>query len=49
MMKCYCVVYMVCGTHYRYRCSAENKRDARKMCREYMGVSNSKIVSVEEC
>ena len=33
-MKFYCVVYVIDGIHYRYRCYASNKREARKMCVE---------------
>lgn len=48
-MKAYCVVYLSPGgMHYRYRCYAANRREARKMCRVCMGISDRKIVSVEE-
>lgn len=48
-MKQYCVVYLSPGgMHYRYRCSAKNKREAQKFCREAMGVSYEQIVDVEE-
>lgn len=48
-MKLYCVVYLSPGgMHYRYRCSAKNKRAARKMCRDCMGVTDKEIVEVEE-
>ena len=47
-MKRYCVVYIVFGIHYRYRCSAKNKREARKYCREAMGITDRQIVDVEE-
>ena len=47
-MNTYCVVYMVCGTHYRYRCNANNKREARKFCAEHMGVKYSDIVLIEK-
>lgn len=46
-MKCYCVVYMVCGSIYRYRCTAKNKRDAIKQCYENMPAFD-KIIEVEE-
>lgn len=44
-MKFYCVVYMICGMTYRYRCSARNKRDAIKQCRENMPAFD-KIIEV---
>jgi phage antirepressor YoqD-like protein len=48
-MKQYCVVYLSqSGIHYRYRCSDKNKTEAKKMCREYMGVKTSDIVEVYE-
>ena len=48
-MKNYCVVYKNSfGIHYRFRCSAENKWEARRRCRDYIGIKNSNIVSVEE-
>lgn len=48
-MKCYVVVYLSPGRiHYRYRCRANNKRAARKLCREVMGISDRDIVEVEE-
>lgn len=43
-MKIYCVVYTICGTHYRYRCQARNAREAKKYCRECMGCKNGDIV-----
>ena len=47
-MKRYCVVYLSPGgMHYRYRCTAENKRQARRMCRQAMGLSDREIVNVE--
>ncbi len=46
-MKLYCVVYLSPGgMHYRYRCSAQNKTQAKAMCRRSMGVSNEDIVDV---
>lgn len=48
-MKRYCVVYLSPGgMHNRYRCTAENKRQARRICRQAMGLSDREIVSVEE-
>lgn len=44
MLHKYVVVYLVCGTHYRYRCIAKNKREAEKECRENMGVEKEDIV-----
>lgn len=43
-MKIYCVVYLVCGIHYRFRCSANNARDAKKQCIECMGCNRKDIV-----
>lgn len=43
-MKRYVVVYVVCGTHYRYRCYAENARQAKRFCRDNMGVGKHDIV-----
>lgn len=47
-MKRYVVVYMVCGIHYRYRCSAKNKREAEKSCIEMMGVTKKDIKETYE-
>ena len=48
-MKQYCVVYMSPYLmHERFRCSAKNKRDAKKQCVECMGVEAKDIVEVEE-
>ena len=44
----YCVVYVVCGIHYRYRCCADNKRQARRECHEAMGVKYADIVDCYE-
>lgn len=47
-MLSYCVVYLsLGGMHYRYRCSARNKREAKRMCKEALGISNTDIVEVE--
>ena len=49
MKKKYCVVYLSPGgMHYRYRCTANNKRSAKKMCREALGVSSADIIEVYE-
>lgn len=45
-MKNYCVVYLVCGTHYRYRCSAKNVREAKRQCINCMGCDKQDIVEV---
>lgn len=48
-MKKYCVVYLSPGgVHYRFRCSAANKREARRIAREGVGCSNNDIVEVYE-
>ena len=47
-MKFYCVVYVIDGIHYRYRCYASNKREARKMCVEDMLVKRKDIVDIYE-
>lgn len=44
MLNTYVVVYLVCGTHYRYRCIAKNKREAEKECKEMMGIKKEDIV-----
>lgn len=45
-MKIYFVVYMAYGIHFRYRCSAHNKREAKKLCKEYMGCESRDITDV---
>lgn len=47
-MKAYCVVYTVCGIHYRFRCYAENRRAARRACKEAMLITSKDIVEVYE-
>ena len=48
-MKKYCVVYLSPGgMHYRFRCVAEGKRQARKLCRDNLGIRDRDIVEVEE-
>lgn len=46
--KDYCVVYVVCGIHYRFRVCAENKKQARKRCHDAMGVRYADITEVYE-
>lgn len=44
-MELYVVVYLSeGGMHYRYRCTARNKSEAKKMCREALGVKSKNIV-----
>lgn len=46
-MKLYCVVYLnYYGIHCRYRCSAQNKREARIMCCNAMGCRWKDITEV---
>lgn len=46
-MKRYCVVYLSPGgMHYRYRCTAKNKTEARRFCKEDLGVSDKDIVEI---
>ena len=33
----YCVVYKVCGMHYRYRCVTSSKQKAKSLCKKIMG------------
>jgi hypothetical protein len=40
----YVVVYLVCGTHYRYRCIAKTAREAKKLCIENMGCKAKDII-----
>lgn len=48
-MKRYIVVYLSeGGIHYRYRCSAKSKWEARKICRTNMGITDKKIIEVYE-
>ena len=48
-MKQYCVVYLSPGgIHYRYRCCTKNKREAKRMCRENLGVAYADMVEVYE-
>ena len=48
-MKFYCVVYLSCGgIHYRFRCTARNKREAKKFCIDCLAVKSKDIVEVYE-
>lgn len=47
-MKRYCVIYLSPGgMHYRFRCGAKDKREARKICKLALGIADSDIVEVE--
>lgn len=47
--KSYVVVYLSCGgIHYRFRCTARNKKEARKFCADCLGVKHKDIVEVYE-
>ena len=49
MGKSYVVVYLSCGgIHYRFRCTARNKKEARKFCADCLGVKHKDIVEVYE-
>ena len=46
-MKNYVVVYLSdSGMHERFRCTARNVRQAKRYCRECMGVDNEQITDV---
>lgn len=46
-MKRYCVVYLSSGgMHYRYRCYADSKKEAKRLCKESLGISYSNIVDI---
>ena len=46
-MKRYCVVYLSAGgMHYRFRCSANSKREAKKICKESLGITDKDIVEI---
>lgn len=48
-MKHYCITYLSeGGIHYQYRCCARSKKEAKKQCREFLGISSNKIVEVVE-
>ena len=43
----YCVTYLSPGgIHYRFRCVARDKRQARKICRDHAGIADRDIVDV---
>lgn len=47
--KEYCVVYLSAGgMHYRFKCCAENKRQARRYCHDCMGVRYADITDCYE-
>lgn len=46
-MISYTVVYLSPGgMHYRYRCYAPNKKEAKRMCHDAMGIRYKDIVDV---
>ena len=47
-MKDYVVVYLVGGIHYRFRCTENTKRDARRACHNAMSVKYSDITDCYE-
>lgn len=48
-MKKYCVVYLsLGGMHYRFRCMADNKKEARKECHNALGVKYKDITDCYE-
>ena len=48
-MKEYCVVYLSAGgIHYRFRCCARTKREARKQCHDCLGVTYKNITDCYE-
>lgn len=48
-MKSYVVTYISAyGFHERFRCTAKNKREARKECKECLNSFCEKITEVEE-
>lgn len=47
-MKMYCVVYTLYGIHYRFRGYYKSKIEARRDCRETMGIKNKNIIEVYE-
>lgn len=49
MEKCFIVVYLSpARIHHNFRCYCKTKRQARKLCRDSMGVGNADIVEVYE-
>lgn len=48
-MKLYCVVYLSPGgMHYRYRCTAKTKKEAKIACHNAMGCRYKDITDVYE-
>ena len=47
-MKIFCVVYLVFGIHYRFRCRAKTAREAKKMCCDAMGCTRKDVVDAYE-
>lgn len=48
-MKNYVVTYIsVNGFHEHFRCTAKNKREAKKECKECLGYFCEKITEIEE-
>lgn len=47
-MKSYCVVYLVCGVHYRFRGYYNTKSEAKKDCVKAMGIKSKDIVEAYE-
>ena len=48
-MKRYIVIYLSDGgMHYRYRCYAKSKREAKHYCKAALGITSKDIVDVEE-
>ena len=48
-MKYYCVVYLSPGgIHYRYRCYAASATEAKRMCRENVGIAYADMIEVCE-
>ena len=45
-MKLYCVVYFTDTFHYRFRCSAKTKTEAKRQCVECLGIKYKDIVEV---
>lgn len=46
-MLSYCVVYLSPGgMHYRYRCYAPNKKEAKRMCHDAVGIRYKDIVDI---
>lgn len=47
-LKRYCIVYLSeGGMHYRFRCSAKSRREAREIFKRSLGISEKWIVDIE--